>query len=784
MQTCFRGHTFSGWSCPTCDTIDALDRQREAGERAAKSAAKEGREAVRRDEALIEEQREAAERESEVREEEANFRAWQAEEQADRLAEINRSALDEQRRIASEATAAQRRIAAEAVEAQRRIAANAWQAEAQSKIDRAKDLLKAGLGRDALSLLQEATRQDPGNFEGHHYSCEAALTEGIKDLAIEELVKCARLVAAQYDQARFDAVTSIVVRHPKEFAPNSLEQALSVLDSVSQQNPLFSSELSLAAASLASGWVNIALRPLRRCFQSLSTVYRRPQMEALCALLGRYRQVLPSEVDSLVEGLINSSSFRFAWEAHFGSLGGFSGPVGALAALKVARFETAGFELASQAITLGTDTRARLDPDYWSDTVALIIEGGLDGHVLEQFQKSLKAAIPDLVQGFSRYAQNITGLLSQLIRTTDAGFDTTVRQLVSEVIKLGTDSPARLDTDYWSNTLVLIKEGGLQDDALRQFGDSLRAAIPDLAVASWEDAQVMRKSKAPLSELLFTLEENALQEQAEAVRQALREAVLRDANAAETATDREVLLQRIQDQRAVLLHMVSDGRLELVRAFLTAVQAVAEGAIRDASDEWCAGTPGSDARRQALSKLFAALAVRDRLPEVISLHGNTEPVDITSLPLWSSIESADREAFLSCWESNRGELSDAERSRVGQCFPLIVEKWKPLIAEEAAADATPLFLAHRFVPTGDRRTGFILGAVIFFMAMGLSSSLRLQGQPAVATQGIAALVGLALGLWYSRHHSERQEEERERVWKEYYEREFHRRLANVKAILE
>jgi hypothetical protein len=207
------GNYFTGWDCPTCTVVDAIDKQREAAERAAKESRKAARASAEQQQRDLEAQREAAEREREVREEEAESLAWQAEIQAQEQAER----LEQ---IARRATEGQRRIAEQAAREQERIAATAWQVEAQAKIARGFQLLKAGLFDDAIQLLRRATEEDPGNWAGHVTLAVAFWKGGDESRGLEEFRKSVVLLSENFDIGPLQGLLQgLTMCHP--FVPSS-----------------------------------------------------------------------------------------------------------------------------------------------------------------------------------------------------------------------------------------------------------------------------------------------------------------------------------------------------------------------------------------------------------------------------------------------------------------------------------------------------------------------------------------------------------------------------------
>ncbi len=191
MSRCLKcGNYYSGWDCPVCAQVDATNRQTEAIERAEKARAEQADEAARRLEEREDEQRRESEREREWREEQAAIEREIARDEAERRAaqmeEMTRRAVEEQRLIAQE----------EACERER-IAATGWQLQAQAKVDRAAELLNAGLYSDAIALLADAMRQDPGNSMAHLEAGEAYLRLGASDQGVVELEKACVLTASQ-----------------------------------------------------------------------------------------------------------------------------------------------------------------------------------------------------------------------------------------------------------------------------------------------------------------------------------------------------------------------------------------------------------------------------------------------------------------------------------------------------------------------------------------------------------------------------------------------------------
>jgi len=81
--------------------------------------------------------------------------------------ERERESLEEQRYIAEQLAEEQRRTAEKLAEKQREIARNSWKLQAQAKVDRAFKLIETKLFEEAIGLLQEAIKEDPGNLQAH-----------------------------------------------------------------------------------------------------------------------------------------------------------------------------------------------------------------------------------------------------------------------------------------------------------------------------------------------------------------------------------------------------------------------------------------------------------------------------------------------------------------------------------------------------------------------------------------------------------------------------------------
>jgi hypothetical protein len=148
MAYCYKHsheHDFLG-SCPHCGLEEELKEQSRINER-------NSREQIRATEAASQAQIEALE------------------EDARRREELHYEALAEQERIAEAAIIEQKRIAQKTLQAQQYNLANAWRLEAIAKVDKALEMLNAGMFEQALDLAQQGIGEkgvgDPGNIPGH-----------------------------------------------------------------------------------------------------------------------------------------------------------------------------------------------------------------------------------------------------------------------------------------------------------------------------------------------------------------------------------------------------------------------------------------------------------------------------------------------------------------------------------------------------------------------------------------------------------------------------------------
>ena len=159
---------------PKCPTCYALEEQRKIAERAARDE-RERLEELKRLERELEEQRAARERELE---EQRAAREW--------------AALQEQRRIAAES----------------------WRLQAQSKVDRANELVWAGLYAEAAALYREAITQDPGNIAAYQGLATALLWLNQHKSARETIAKHLPLLRNATDAEIQEAIDLILATQP------------------------------------------------------------------------------------------------------------------------------------------------------------------------------------------------------------------------------------------------------------------------------------------------------------------------------------------------------------------------------------------------------------------------------------------------------------------------------------------------------------------------------------------------------------------------------------------
>lgn len=151
----------------------------------------------------IEEQRKTLERLERVEEE----RARAERERLERLEELERQRLEELRRIEEE-----KAYQAWAVlEEQRRIAAEGWKLQAQSMVERANELVNAGLYAEAASLYQRAIAQDPRNIEAYQGLACAFLRLDQSENAREIILKHLRLLQFAKSDATIQATIALIL---------------------------------------------------------------------------------------------------------------------------------------------------------------------------------------------------------------------------------------------------------------------------------------------------------------------------------------------------------------------------------------------------------------------------------------------------------------------------------------------------------------------------------------------------------------------------------------------
>lgn len=151
-KTCWRGHIYQGWSCPTCDMIKASERHaREVGESNLEAA-------------------------------------QQAAEVAERTAREHREALEEHAQHIEE-------LQREQQEEHRYLVEHADEIKAEALVDKAARLLRVGLLKEACDVAIGALRLDPECLPAYHVAVAAFRAQGMAAQARELLRKQISLLA-------------------------------------------------------------------------------------------------------------------------------------------------------------------------------------------------------------------------------------------------------------------------------------------------------------------------------------------------------------------------------------------------------------------------------------------------------------------------------------------------------------------------------------------------------------------------------------------------------------
>jgi tetratricopeptide (TPR) repeat protein len=171
------------------------------------------------------EQQEKANRETQERQREAQERDLERiRELEEERATREREALEEQRYIAEQLAEEQRRAAEVLAEEQRRIARDSWKIQAQGKVTRAFELLNAELFEEAILLLQEALKEDPGNLEAYQGIAKAYHQTGQEKKSIDAIKKQLLLLNSMkynplfdnYNQLRYDRILESILATQSE----------------------------------------------------------------------------------------------------------------------------------------------------------------------------------------------------------------------------------------------------------------------------------------------------------------------------------------------------------------------------------------------------------------------------------------------------------------------------------------------------------------------------------------------------------------------------------------
>jgi len=174
-KKCFKcGLSYDGWNCPVCSTQDKLAQQQKGIKDIIEKSSEEQQRSI---EYVLEEQKRLLDEHKEDLESAV----------ADAQLEMD-LALDEYKKTTS----------------------NAWKLQAESKTDRAYDLMEAGLFREAIDLCSEAIKQDPGNVRP--YLCAAGSFGRLRDkLAVKRYLSDAiKLLLTSEYKAKQEIVSNVL----------------------------------------------------------------------------------------------------------------------------------------------------------------------------------------------------------------------------------------------------------------------------------------------------------------------------------------------------------------------------------------------------------------------------------------------------------------------------------------------------------------------------------------------------------------------------------------------
>lgn len=166
-STC--GTVYDGWSCPVCSVKEKLEKQKRDLEKFTKEQQRTMEESIREQERILEIQQE--EMESAIEESQREME-WHLKEASRSLEQIADAMITKQKKITSES----------------------WKLQAESKIEKAKELFKAGLNDEALKLSLEGISIDPSHIYGYFIVFSSFLKFGDKQKAQDYLSKAISLL--------------------------------------------------------------------------------------------------------------------------------------------------------------------------------------------------------------------------------------------------------------------------------------------------------------------------------------------------------------------------------------------------------------------------------------------------------------------------------------------------------------------------------------------------------------------------------------------------------------